>query len=69
VASTSLILGAALVTGDGPIAKKKIPGLQIIFAPSSPAKRRVFSKKIWIYVALGCFIVSTLVFAILFFLK
>jgi predicted nucleic acid-binding protein len=78
IAATALELGASLVTGDGPLSKKKIPGLHIIAVPSplsgnlpgSPASwRSVFAKNRSLWAALGCFIVSTLVFAILFILS
>ena len=76
VAATALVLGASLVTGDGPLAKKKIPGLPIIFVPSPldkvPSWWKVFkasfkrNRALWI--AVGCLTVSSLVFAILFIL-
>jgi predicted nucleic acid-binding protein len=70
IAATARVLDATLVTGDGPLATKKIPGLSIILAPSSPAKaKRSLSKNTLLYVALGFFIFSTLVFALLFILK
>jgi predicted nucleic acid-binding protein len=70
IAATARVLGATLVTGDGPLAKKNIPGLPLIVAPSSPAKaKRPLSKNTLLYVALGCFMFSTLVFAVLFILQ
>jgi predicted nucleic acid-binding protein len=71
IAATAHVLDAALVTGDGPLARKKIPGLLVTVAPSLSEKaswRSVFAKNKSLWIALGCFIVSTLVFAILFFL-
>jgi predicted nucleic acid-binding protein len=72
VAATTLELGATLVTGDGPLSKKKIPGLPIIFEPSLSSKtswRSVFRKNRSLWIALGCLTIITLVFAILFILK
>jgi predicted nucleic acid-binding protein len=70
IAATARVLNATLVTGDGPLATKKIPGLPIILTPSAPVKtKRSLSKNTLLHVALGCFIFSTLVFAILFILK
>jgi predicted nucleic acid-binding protein len=70
IAATARVLDAALVTGDGPLARKKIPGLPIIFTASSPVKaKRSLSKETLLYAALGCFIFSTLVFACLFIFK
>jgi predicted nucleic acid-binding protein len=70
IAATAHVLGATLVTGDGPLATKKIPGLPIILTVSSPVKaKRSLSKNTLLYVALGCFIFSTIVFAVLFILK
>ncbi|GHV81211.1 hypothetical protein AGMMS49944_30020 [Spirochaetia bacterium] len=72
IAATAMVLGATLVSGDGHLSKKTIPGLPVIFAPSPPSRaswRTVFVKYHPFWVALGCFIVSTLVFAILFILK
>jgi predicted nucleic acid-binding protein len=70
IAATARVLDAKLVTGDGPLATKKIPGLSIILAPSFPVKaKRSLSKNTMLYMALGCFIFSTLVFAVLFILK
>jgi predicted nucleic acid-binding protein len=71
IVATALELGAPLITGDGPLAKKKIPGLATIVVPSPSSKaswRSVFAKNRSLWFALGCFIVSTLVFAILFIL-
>jgi predicted nucleic acid-binding protein len=70
IAATARVLDATLVTGDGPLFAKKIPGLSIILAPSFPAQaKRSRPKNTLLYVALGCCIVSTLVFAVLFILK
>jgi predicted nucleic acid-binding protein len=70
IAATAHVLDATLVTGDGPLARKGIPGLPIILTVSSPAKaKRSLSKDTLLYIALGCFIFSTLVFAVLFLLE
>ncbi|GHV81027.1 hypothetical protein AGMMS49944_28180 [Spirochaetia bacterium] len=72
ITATAIVLGATLVSGDGHLTKKKIPGLPVIFEPSPPAKaswRSVFMKYRPFWTALGCFIISTLVLAILFILK
>jgi predicted nucleic acid-binding protein len=70
IAATARVLDATLVTGDGPLTGKKIPGLPIILTASSPVKaKRSLSKEALLYAALGCFIFSTLVFACLFIFK
>ncbi|GHV10496.1 hypothetical protein FACS189491_00030 [Spirochaetia bacterium] len=72
VAATALALGATLVTGDGPLAKKKMPDLSITFVPFPPTRApwwSAFKRNKSLWTALGCFIISTLVFAILFILK
>jgi predicted nucleic acid-binding protein len=71
VAATALFLGATLVTGDGPLVRKKIPGLPIIPTPSPPAKaswRSVFARNRPLWIAIVCLTISTLVFAVLFLL-
>jgi predicted nucleic acid-binding protein len=72
IAATAMELGATLVTGDGPLGRKKIPGLPIIVVDSLSAKaswRSTFAKNSYLWIALGVFIVSTLVFTLLFILK
>ncbi|GHV81234.1 hypothetical protein AGMMS49944_30250 [Spirochaetia bacterium] len=72
IAATALEAGATLVTGDGHLSKKHIPGLHIIAVPSLPSKaswRSVFVKYRPFWITIGCLTVSTLVFAILFILK
>jgi predicted nucleic acid-binding protein len=78
VAATALEAGASLITGDGPLSKKNIPGLHIIAVPSPSTRaswRSVFRKNFGptgprsLWAAIDCFIISTLVFASLFFLK
>ena len=72
VAATALDLGATLVSGDGHLSKKRIPGLRIIVVPSPAAKaswRSVFRKNSSLWIAIACLIISTLVFAILFILS
>jgi predicted nucleic acid-binding protein len=78
IAATALELGVTLVTGDGPLAKKKIPGLLVTVVPfpstenlpGSPASwRSVFLRNKPLWIAIACLSISTLVFAILFILK
>ncbi|GHV81213.1 hypothetical protein AGMMS49944_30040 [Spirochaetia bacterium] len=72
IAATARVLGATLLTGDGPFAKKRIPDLSITFVPSPPSRaswRSVFVKYRPFWIAIGCLTVSTLVFAVLFILK
>jgi predicted nucleic acid-binding protein len=71
IAATAMVLGATLVTSDGPLAKKKIPGLPIILEPSPSTKaswRSVVVKYRPFWIAISCLTISTLVFAILFIL-
>jgi predicted nucleic acid-binding protein len=72
IAATALELGVTLVTGDGPLAKKKIPGLLVSFVPSPPDKApwwKTFSRNRSLWIAIACLSISTLVFAILFIFK
>jgi predicted nucleic acid-binding protein len=71
IAATARVLGATLLTGDGPFANKKIPDLSITFIPSPPTKApwwKTFAKNRSFWIAIGCQTISTLVFAILFIL-
>ncbi|GHV80965.1 hypothetical protein AGMMS49944_27560 [Spirochaetia bacterium] len=72
ITATAIVLGATLVSGDGHLTKKKIPGLPVIFEPSPPAKaswRSVFAKYRPFWAAIACLTISTFVLAILFILK
>jgi predicted nucleic acid-binding protein len=72
IAATALVLGASLVTGDGPLSKKKIHGLStiVVSSPSTKASwRSVFVKYRPFCIAIGCLTISTLVFTLLFILK
>jgi predicted nucleic acid-binding protein len=72
IAATALALGASLVTGDGSLTRKNIPGLPIIAMPSPPTGaswQTTFRRNKSPWITLACFIASTLLFAILFILK
>ncbi|GHV81161.1 hypothetical protein AGMMS49944_29520 [Spirochaetia bacterium] len=72
IAATAMVLDASLLTGDGTLSKKKIPGLHIIAVSSPSTKapwRTVFVKYRPFWAAIACLTISTLVFVTLFILK